>query len=277
MTENLTSVLDFLPQLWEGIQVTLILTLAGALGAMIIALVLGLSMTSNHAWLRIPARIIVEFFRGTSLLVQLFWLFYVLPLLGVELDPLSCGIGALALNYGAYSAEVVRSSILTVARGQWEAAIALSLSPARRMIRIIFPQAWALMIPSLATLLIQLLKGTAVVSFITLQDLTDKINQLRMSTNDTFFSFTVGLIIYFVIAWILQESMNLLERRATARLGRTRPNSRTERRLARRLARGEGGRHDAETAGTDPNGAGSPGSSGGPTGGPHGAGRGVSP
>lgn len=237
MTDKFTALLDFLPQVWEGIQVTLILTVAGAAGALVIAIVLGLAMTSAHGWLRIPARIIVEFFRGTSLLVQLFWLFYVLPLFDVQLDPMLCGIGALALNYGAYSAEVVRSSIATVPKGQWEAAIALSLSPARRMLRVIFPQAWALMIPSLATLLIQLLKGTAVVSFITLSDLNDKIGQLRMSTNDTFFAYSVGLLIYFVIAWLLQEFMNFLERRAVKRLGRRRPNSRTDRRAARREAR----------------------------------------
>ena len=244
MTDNIQTLLNFLPQLWEGVQTTIILTVLGSIGAIVIALVLGLTMTSSHAWLRVPARIIVEFFRGTSLLVQLFWLFYVFPLLGVDLDPMVCGIGALALNYGAYSAEVVRSSIITVDKGQWEGAIALSLSPTRRMVRVIFPQAWALMIPSLATLLIQLLKGSAVVSFITLQDLTEKIDQLRQSTNDTYFSFTIGLIIYFVIAWLLQEFMNFLERRATARLGRRRPNSRTDRRQARRAAREDALRKD---------------------------------
>jgi polar amino acid transport system permease protein len=244
MTDNIQTLLNFLPQLWEGVQTTIILTVLGSIGAIVIALVLGLTMASTHAWLRVPARIIVEFFRGTSLLVQLFWLFYVFPLLGVDLDPMVCGIGALALNYGAYSAEVVRSSIITVDKGQWEGAIALSLSPTRRMVRVIFPQAWALMIPSLATLLIQLLKGSAVVSFITLQDLTEKIDQLRQSTNDTYFSFTIGLIIYFVIAWLLQEFMNFLERRATARLGRRRPNSRTDRRQARRAAREDALRKD---------------------------------
>ena len=244
MNDNVTTLLNFLPQVWEGVQTTIILTVAGSIGAVLIALVLGLTMTSPSAWLRIPARIIVEFFRGTSLLVQLFWLFYVLPLLGVDFDPMACGIAALALNYGAYSAEVVRSSIKTVAPGQWEAAIALSLSPTRRMIRVIFPQAWALMIPSLATLLIQLLKGTAVVSFITLSDLTDKTEQLRQSTGDTMFAYSISLLIYFALAWLLQEFMNFLERRATAALGRRRPNSRTDRREARRTARADAARKD---------------------------------
>jgi polar amino acid transport system permease protein len=244
MDKDISTLLNFLPQLWEGVQVTIILTVLGSIGAVLIALILGLTMTSPSAWLRIPARIIVEFFRGTSLLVQLFWLFFVLPLFGFELDPMLCGIGALALNYGAYCAEVVRSSIMTVDKGQWEGAIALSLSPTRRMFRVIFPQAWALMIPSLATLLIQLLKGTAVVSFITLSDLTDKTTQLRQATGDTVFAFSVSLIIYFVLAWLLQEFMNFLERRATAALGRRRPNSRTDRREARRLAREDAIRKD---------------------------------
>jgi polar amino acid transport system permease protein len=244
MDDNVSTLLNFLPQLWEGVQTTIILTVAGSIGAVLIALILGLAMTSPSAWLRIPARVIVEFFRGTSLLVQLFWLFYVLPLIWTSFDPMVCGIGALALNYGAYCAEVVRSSIKTVTPGQWEAAIALSISPTRRMIRVIFPQAWALMIPSIATLLIQLLKGTAVVSFITLSDLTDKTGQLRQATGDTFFSFSISLIIYFVLAWLLQEFMNFLERRATAALGRRRPNSRTDRREARRLARADAVRRD---------------------------------
>ena len=88
MNDNVTTLLNFLPQLWEGVQTTIILTVAGSIGAVLIALILGLTMTSPSAWLRVPARIIVEFFRGTSLLVQLFWLFYVLPLLGVDFDPI---------------------------------------------------------------------------------------------------------------------------------------------------------------------------------------------
>lgn len=98
MNDNVTTLLNFLPQVWEGVQTTIILTIAGSIGAVIIALILGLTMTSPSAWLRVPARIVVEFFRGTSLLVQLFWLFYVLPLLGVDFDPMACGVAALALN-----------------------------------------------------------------------------------------------------------------------------------------------------------------------------------
>src|SRR5699024_4517039 len=127
--------------------------------------------STKYAVVRFIARIFVEFFRGTSLVVQMFWLFFVLPLLGWVLVPLACGVIALALNYGAYGAEVVRGSIASVPKGQYEAVSALSLNPVRGMFRVIIPQAWALMIPSLSNLLIQLLKGSAIVNMITLTDL----------------------------------------------------------------------------------------------------------
>lgn len=208
-----------MPQILDGIFVTVQLTVLGALGAMAIALVFGLLQTAKYAVLRVIARIFVEFFRGTSLLVQLFWLFYVLPLLGWELHPLFCGVLALALNYGAYGAEVVRGSIGSVPKGQYEAISALSLSPVRGMFRIIIPQAWALMIPSLSNLLIQLLKGTAIVNMIALADLFFQIEQMRAVTG-TWFAFLFGLLAYFVIAWVCVLAMNVLEIRAKHRIGR---------------------------------------------------------
>ncbi|GEO94467.1 ectoine/hydroxyectoine ABC transporter permease subunit EhuC [Kocuria turfanensis] len=220
MRENLAVLWDFSPRLVDGVLVTLQLTLGGALGAFVVAVALGLASRSEAALLRGTARVVVEFFRGTSLLVQLFWLFFVLPLLGVRLEPMTVGVLALALNYGAYGAEVVRGSIASVDRGQWEATHALGMSGIHRMRRIIFPQAWALMIPSLANLLIQLLKGTAVVSFITLSDLNFHVVQLRQATGDTLFAFTVGLLIYFVLAYLLNLGMNVLEIRAKNSLGR---------------------------------------------------------
>src|SRR5690606_39659223 len=115
------------------------------------------------------------------------------------LSPVLVGIVGLGLNYGAYGAEVVRGSINSVPTGQWEATTALSLSRTQRMWRVIFPQAWALMIPSLNNLLIQLLKGTAVVYLITIVDLTAELKRLRIAT-DVFLAYGLGLLLYFVIA-----------------------------------------------------------------------------
>ncbi|MEK8070826.1 ectoine/hydroxyectoine ABC transporter permease subunit EhuC [Rhodococcoides navarretei] len=219
MNENIENFLDSWPRIQEGILTTVYLTLGGAALAFALALLLGLAAGNRHMYVRAPARFVVEFFRGTSLLVQLFWLFYVLPLLGFQLDAMFCGILALGLNYGAYGAEVVRGSIAAVAKSQWEAALALNFSPWQRLHRVVFPQAWVQMIPPLTNLLIQLLKGSALASFVLLQDLTYQITQLRRTTGDTLFAFGVGLVIYFVIAYILTLFMNLLEVRAKGRLG----------------------------------------------------------
>ncbi|MDN6520726.1 MAG: ABC transporter permease subunit [Yaniella sp.] len=115
-------------RLWEGLLITLQLTLISGILAFIVAVILGLMAGSTRKLVRFPARIIIEFFRGTSLLVQLMWLFYVLPLFGPSLDAMLVGIFALTLNYGAYGAEAVRASMTSVPQSQWEATIALSMS-----------------------------------------------------------------------------------------------------------------------------------------------------
>nr|WP_206037765.1 ectoine/hydroxyectoine ABC transporter permease subunit EhuC [Rhodococcus sp. HNM0569] len=211
--------LDAWPRIQHGILITLELTIGGAFFALLVAVVLGLLSRARNIVVRGVARVIIEFFRGTSLLVQLFWLFYVVPLFGYLIEPLVCGIVALALNYGAYGAEVVRGSINAVPKPQWEAATALNFSSWQKMRRVIFPQAWAEMIPPLTNLLIQLLKGTALASYILLQDLTFEIGNLRKTTGDTLFAFGVGLVIYFVVGYILTLLMNAVEVRAKNRLG----------------------------------------------------------
>lgn len=221
MSENIDALVRALPRLLDGLLITLQLSVGGALLAFLIAVVLGLLARSAHVIVRGAARVVIEFFRGTSLLVQLFFLFFVLPLppMNIELPAVFVGILGLGLNYGAYGAEVVRGSINAVAPGQWEATTALSMSPAQRMWRVIFPQAWALMIPSLNNLLIQLIKGTAVVYLITIIDLTAVFNDLRQETRDVFFTYSLALVVYFGIAYAFSGLMSLLERRAKRRLG----------------------------------------------------------
>ncbi|WP_241384055.1 ectoine/hydroxyectoine ABC transporter permease subunit EhuC [Rhodococcus sp. CH91] len=210
---------DFLPRLLDGMLVTVELTVGSAVFAFLLAVAFGLAAGAKNIVLRGSARVVIEFFRGTSLLVQLFWFFYVLPLFGYRLEPIVCGILALSLNYGAYGAEVVRGAIASVPKPQWEAATALNFGYWQRMRRVVFPQAWAEMIPPLTNLLIQLLKGTALASYILLQDLTFQVEQLRRGTGDTIFAFGVGLVLYFVLGYVLTLLMNALEVRAKSRLG----------------------------------------------------------
>ncbi|MGM7670764.1 amino acid ABC transporter permease [Microbacterium sp. A93] len=220
MTENFEALWRALPQIIDGVLMTLQLTAGGALLAFVAAIGLGLLARFDNILLRGTARVIIELFRGTSLLVQLFFIFFVLPLppFNIEIPAVLAGIIALGMNYGAYGAEVVRGSINAVSIGQWEATTALSLSRTQRMWRVIFPQAWVLMVPSLNNLLIQLLKGTAAVYLITIVDLTAELNKLRIQT-DVFFAYSLGLLIYFAIAYALTLGMNALETRAKHRLG----------------------------------------------------------
>lgn len=244
MNVDIGALTDALPLLRKGILVTVELTLGGGLLAFVIALALGTVVRVRFLPLRALARVVIEVFRGSSLVVQLFFFFYVLPLLGYRLEPLVCGIVALGLNYGAYGAEVVRGALNAVPRPQVEAAIALSFSPWQRLRRVVFPQAWALMVPSLGNLLIHLLKGTAFASYITLYDLTAGITDLRKASGDTLFSFGVGLVVYLVLALVLLAAINLAETRAKHRLGRG-PSVRDALRDRLRLRPGAGDRAGA--------------------------------
>jgi polar amino acid transport system permease protein len=205
--------------LLSGLWVTVYMTVLSAALAAAIALVLGLLARMDHLAPRTFARVVIEFFRGTSLLVQMFWLFYALPLWGYQLDPVEVGVVAFGLNFGAYGAEVVRGSINAVPRAQWEGAIALSLSPFQRMRRVILPQAFPLMIPPFGNLLIQLIKSTPLLFLVTLVDLTAVADQYRASEGKEAFIFGLLLVIYFLLAYISTLFMHFLEARAKARLG----------------------------------------------------------
>jgi polar amino acid transport system permease protein len=206
---------NILDRLLPGAVLTIELTVLGSLLAAAVALVSGLMLTARARAVRAVARVYVEFFRGTSMLVQLFWLFFALPAFGVELAPLEAGVLGLGLNIGAYGAEVVRGAINAVPRGQTEAAIALNMSPALRMRRIILPQAVVAMLPPFGNLLIELLKSTALVSLITLSDLTFRAQLLRAATGDTLAIFSTVLGMYFVMALVITFGIRALERRAS--------------------------------------------------------------
>jgi len=167
------------------------------------------------------ATVYIEIFRGTSLLVQLFWIFFVLPLFGLPLEKFTAGFLAVGMNLGAYGAEVVRGAIQSVPRGQYEAALALNMSPATRMRRIIFPQALVLMLPPWGNLLIELLKGTALVALISVTDLMFEAKQINGSTFLSIEAFGTALIIYYVMArLVISPSMRWLELVMARRMGR---------------------------------------------------------
>ena len=209
------STIDLISTLLQGVRITIIVTILGILLGFTFAFLAGFARLSKNKLLRSLATIYVEVFRGTSLLVQLFWIYFALPLLGLRLPTLVAGVLALGLNAGAYGSEVVRSSILSIPKGQMEACIALNMTPSQSMLRIILPQAFVKMLPSFGNLQIELLKGTSLVSLITLSDLTYQATILNASTLKTTEIFSLLLLMYFIIAWPLTRGVRYLEHRLT--------------------------------------------------------------
>ncbi|MBZ2175461.1 ectoine/hydroxyectoine ABC transporter permease subunit EhuC [Schnuerera sp. xch1] len=209
------STLDLIYALLKGLEVTLVLTVLSMILGFVLAFVAGLGRLSKYKIVRTISAIYVEVIRGTSLLVQLFWIYFALPILGIRLPAMAAGILALGLNSGAYGSEIVRSSILSVPEGQNEAGIALNMTRFQRMWRIIMPQAFVMMLPGFGNLQIELLKGTALVSLITLADLTYQANVLNASTLETTKIFGILLIMYYLIAWPMTKGIRWLENRLT--------------------------------------------------------------
>lgn len=203
------------PQLARGLAVTVQVACGAAAVAMIMALAAAWARLAGPGPLRWLAVAYVEFFRGTSALVQLFWLFFVLPHFGLSLSPLVVGIFGLGLNAGAYGAELVRGAVLAVPVAQWEAARSLNLSRSRTMQLVVLPQALATMLPPWGNLLIELLKATSLVSMITLADLGFKAQQIHQSTLRTVEVFSVVLLLYLALSLTITAGMRALERRAT--------------------------------------------------------------
>lgn len=206
-------VLEYTPILIEGTITTIELTLASAVLALVVSFVVGLSRFSNSTIVRMLAIGYLEFFRGTSAIVQMFFMFYVLPLMGVSLSPLAAGIIACGLNLGSYGSEVVRSAILGVPRGQYEAAISLNYSTYQMYRYVLIPQAIPVMIPTFSNLLIELLKLTAVASLITISDLTFMAQIVRVQTALTLEPLLVILVIYFMLASVLVWFCNLIAKK----------------------------------------------------------------
>jgi|TARA_R100001143_G_C3357415_1_gene133319 polar amino acid transport system permease protein len=209
--------LNYLPPLMEGAWVTVQLTVYSTVLGGLISFALGIGRLASHAAIRLPSIAVIEIFRGTSLLVQLFWLYFALPILGdtlgvnLKLAPVLAGTLALSLNIGAYGAEVVRGALQAVLKPQLEAATALNFSSRQTLWRVSLPQAIPEMMPSFGNLAIQNLKDTALVSLISLGDLAFRAEQVRNFTQDSTTVYTLLLLMYFGMALVLAGLMKSLE------------------------------------------------------------------
>ncbi|WP_353645360.1 ectoine/hydroxyectoine ABC transporter permease subunit EhuD [Mesorhizobium sp. WSM2239] len=171
------------PTLVEGVKITILATVLGSALAAIVGLAIALARRSPNRLLSRTVGFLAEFIRGTPLLVQLYFIFFVLPDIGILLSPLVAGVIGLGLHYGTYTAEVYRAGIENVPRGQWEAAKACNLSAAQTWTRIILPQALPPMIPALANYFIAMFKETPLLSAITVLEL---MNQAKSVANSSY-------------------------------------------------------------------------------------------
>ncbi len=204
-----------------GTVMTLKVLVCSIILYVIISMIFGLMRLSKNPIIQSTATIYIEFFRGTSLLVQLFWVYYVLPFFGISLEAFTAGVVALGLNFGAYGAEIVRGGILAVPKGQWEAAFALNFSPTKKMKNIIIPQIFPIILPPAANLTVELLKATALVALVTVVDLTFEARQINSITWLSVQCFGTALLIYYFISrFLLVPFLRWLELLAAKKVGK---------------------------------------------------------
>lgn len=235
---------EFVSTILAGLGPTVEATLGGIAIAAVLSFVFGLATLSGSRTVRVVARIYIEIWRGTSEVVQLFWIYFVLPILvGYQIVPLVAGILVLGLNFGAYGAEIVRGAIQAVPRAQYEGAIALSLTPAQRMRRVILPQALVEMVPPFNNLFIQLLKGSALLTIIAVPEMTNQARNVLMDvyTSQAGLIWTVLLVFYLLLSVLITFGMKFLERRAGKIVGRGPSQAARDRALQLAADAGRGG------------------------------------
>lgn len=218
----------FVSTIAEGLLLTVEATVGGILIATVLSFVFGLAMLSTSRTVRVLARIYVEIWRGTSELVQLLWIYFVLPVLvGYRVVPLVAGIVVLGLNFGAYGAEIVRGAVQSVPKAQYEGAIALNFTRAQRMRRVVLPQALVEMVPPFNNLFVQLLKGSSLLTIIFVHEMTYQAREVLIDRHidQAWLIWTIVLLFYLVLAILITAGMRTLERWAAKLVGR--PPSRT--------------------------------------------------
>ena len=204
------------PMLEATLTKTLPLTAISFVLGLVLALFLALARISKIRPLSLLARGYISVIRGTPLLVQLFIVFYALPQLNIVIDPFPAAVIAFSLNVGGYAAEVIRAAILSIPKGQWEAAQTIGMGYSTTLHRIILPQAARTAVPPLSNTLISLVKDTSLASTILVTELL-RVAQLAAAPTFDFFALYAVAAVYY---WVICELLSLLQGRLEARLGR---------------------------------------------------------
>ncbi|CAB3717277.1 L-cystine transport system permease protein YecS [Achromobacter deleyi] len=205
--------LEILPTLGSALIITIQATVLGMLVAVTLGLALALMRRSRLAIVSLPTAFVIEFVRSTPLLVQMYFLFYVMPLTGVQMSPLATGIVALGLHYATYCAEVYRAGIEAVPRGQLEAARALNMSPWRTAVGVVLPQAIPPVVPALGNYLVAMFKDTPLLSAITVVELLQQSKMIGSSTFRYTEPLTLVGVLFLVLSLVAAWGVRGLEAR----------------------------------------------------------------
>ncbi len=202
-----------LPILFQGLRVTVTATIVVMAIALVLGLPIALARMSRLWWLRVPATFYVQVLRGTPVLLQLFYLYYVLPFVGIKLPPWPAGIIGMSAAYSAYLSEIYRAGIEAVDRGQTEAALAIGMSRVQVMRLVILPQAVRIIIPPMGNMFIGLFKDTSLLSILTIRELMFEGQILAATSFRHITIFTVIAVLYLAVCWPSAAIIDRLERR----------------------------------------------------------------
>ncbi|MEV4329561.1 ectoine/hydroxyectoine ABC transporter permease subunit EhuD [Streptomyces sp. NPDC049597] len=216
MTWDWSAVADFMPRFWDGVLVTLQVLVLGSLISFTLGLVWAIAFRAPSRFVRWPVNLVTEFIRTTPLLVQLFFLYFVLPEWGVQFSALTTGTIAIGLHYSTYTAQVYRAGIDAVPPGQWEAAKALSLPAHRTWFAVILPQAVRRITPALGNYVIAMLKDTPLLAAI---GVLEMLQQSRLESASTF-QYTEPLTVIGLAFVLIAYPASLLVRAMERRLVR---------------------------------------------------------
>lgn len=215
MSERITEILisSFVKILIPGIKVTIPLTILSFLVSLILGLLLAIVQVANIKVLKQIAFIYTWIFRGTPLIVQLFIIFFGFPSIGIMIDAFPAAVLAFGLNLAAYNAEVFRSAIQAIPKGQLEASYMIGLSYPQAMARVILPQSFPIAFPSLFNNLISLLKDTSLASSITVIELFTSAQQIAARTYEPFALYLEAAFIYLIFSTLLTMLQSYLEKK----------------------------------------------------------------
>lgn len=202
---------EFVPILLQGTAYTIEITFFSILLSIAIGFFISLALVSKRSRLRTPFRVFINIIRGTPLLVQLFYVYFVLPDIGIRLSAVQASILGISVCYSAYHAETFRAGIISIPNGQWEAAKAIGLRYWQIMARIVLPQAARMILPPMGTSCIILLKDSSLASVITVRELTRSGQLLASTTFENMQVFTMVALIYVALTQVLAFIIQRLE------------------------------------------------------------------